>query len=168
MFQIGEYIIYGANGVCKVMDINDQPVKGSGETRKYYMLEPVYMKGSIIYTPVDNQKVVMRRILKEEEARKLIDRITEIPMIDIKEEKSRSQYYNESIKTYDCESLVRVVKTVYLRKQVRTTHGKKVLSMDDTFLKKAEDLLYGEMAVALSIPKESVCQYIKDAVGAEG
>lgn len=23
MFQIGEYIIYGANGVCKVMDIKD-------------------------------------------------------------------------------------------------------------------------------------------------
>ena len=165
MFEVGDYIIYGANGVCKVTDISDQPVKGSREMRKYYVLDPVYMKDSTIYTPVDNERVVMRRILKEDEARQLIDRITEIPTIDIKEDKSRNQYYSESIKTYDCENLVRVVKTVYLRKQARTSHGKKVLSTDDTYLKKAEDLLYGEMAIALSIPKESVCKYIEEAVG---
>lgn len=164
MFLIGEYIIYGANGVCKVVDITDQPIKGTRETRKYYVLEPVYMKDSTIYTPVDNEKVVMRRILKEDEARHLIDKITEIPTIDIKEEKSRNQYYSDSIKTYDCENLVSVVKTVYQRKQARTSHGKKVLSMDDTYLKKAEDLLYGEMAIALSIPKDTVCRYIENAV----
>lgn len=164
MFPIGEFIIYGANGVCRVVDINDQKEKNSGRVRRYYVLEPVYMSGSTIFTPIDNDKVIMRRVLKSEEARNLIDRITEIPTIEVKEEKARCQCYKDVIKTYDCENLIRVVKTVHQRKVQRESSGKKALSMDDMYLRKAEDLLYGEMAIALSIPKEQVESYIMDAV----
>ena len=38
--------------------------------------------------------------------------------------------------------------------------GKKVLSSDEHYLKKAEELLYSEMSIALSIPKERVEGYI--------
>ena len=72
--------------------------------------------------------------------------------------------YKEAIRTYDCRSLVQVIKTLYIRKQNRIQEGKKVLSSDEQYLRKAEELLYSEMSVALSIPREEVETYIKDVV----
>lgn len=59
---------------------------------------------------------------------------------------------------------MQIIKTLYLRKQDRLKEGKKVLSSDEQYLRKAEELLYGEMSLALSIPKEEVESYIKEAV----
>ena len=72
--------------------------------------------------------------------------------------------YKEAIRTYDCRSLVQIIKTLYLRRQDRIKEGKKVLSSDEQYLRKAEELLYSEMSLALSIPKEDVEQYITAAV----
>lgn len=82
----------------------------------------------------------------------------------VQEEKSREQMYKEAIRTYDCDTLVEIIKTLYLRKQSRIQDGKKVLSSDEQYLRKAEELLYSEMSLALSIPKEKVAQYITEAV----
>ncbi|MDE7277282.1 MAG: CarD family transcriptional regulator, partial [Lachnospiraceae bacterium] len=128
------------------------------------ILEPVFEKGSTIYTPVDNEKIVMRKIMDEKAAKLLIGRIPDIETVWIKEEKTREQMYKEAIRTYDCQSLVQIIKTLYLRKQDRVQQGKKVLSSDEHYLKKAEELLYSEMSLALSIPKESVESYIFDEI----
>ena len=68
--------------------------------------------------------------------------------------------YKDAIRSYDCRSLVQIIKTLYLRRQSRAEQGKKVLSSDEHYLKKAEELLYSEMSLALSIPKENVVDYI--------
>ena len=132
--------------------------------RKYYVLEPVFEKASTIYTPVDNEKIVMRRIMNKEEAEKLISHISEIETVWIQEEKRREQTYKEAIRTYDSRSLVQIIKTLYQRKKSRINEGKKVLSSDELYLHKAEELLYSEMSLALSIPKERVEAYITEAV----
>ena len=53
MFEKGEYIIYGNNGVCEVQDYMqaDEP----DNHRIYYVLAPIRSKGSTIFSPVDNQ-----------------------------------------------------------------------------------------------------------------
>lgn len=164
MFEVGEYIMCGGHGVCRVVDVTGNPIDKLDKKRKYYILEPVFEKSSTIYTPVDNEKVVMRRIMDEKAAKELIGQIPTIETVWIKEEKSREQMYKEAIRTYDCHSLVQIIKTLYLRKMDRVSHGKKVLSSDEYYLKKAEELLYSEMSIALSIPKDSVEEYITDEI----
>ncbi len=164
MFKKGELIMCGGHGVCRVVDITGNPVDRLDKKRKYYVLEPVFEKASTIYTPVDNEKIVMRKIMNREEAEALIERITEIETVWIQEEKRRERMYKEAIRTYDCRSLVQIIKTLYLRKQNRLNEGKKVLSSDEQYLRKAEELLYSEMSLALSIPKEEVEMYINKAV----
>lgn len=160
MFEVGEFIMCGGHGVCRVTAVTGNPIDKLDKERKYYILEPVFEKGSTIYTPVDNEKIVMRKIMNEKDAKKLIGEIPDIETVWIKEEKTREQMYKEAIKTYDSQSLVQIIKTLYLRKQDRMQKGKKVLSSDEHYLKKAEELLYSEMSLALSIPKESVEEYI--------
>ena len=164
MFKKDQLIMCGGHGVCRVVDVTGNPIDRLDKVRKYYVLEPVFEKGSTVYTPVDNDKVIMRRIMNKEEAEDLVGRITKIDTVWIQEEKSREQMYKEAIRTYDCHSLVRIIKTLYLRKQSRLKEGKKVLSSDELYLHKAEELLYSEMSLALSIPKDEVETYIKEAV----
>lgn len=164
MFEKGELIICGGHGVCRVIDITDNPIDRMDRKRKYYLLEPIFEKASTIYTPVDNEKIIMRRIMNEEEARKLIEHIREIDIVWIQEEKRREQTYKDAIRTYDSRSLVQIIKTLYQRKKVRINEGKKVLSSEEQYLRKAEELLYSEMSLALSIPKDKVEEYIMEAV----
>ena len=164
MFEKDQLIMCGGHGVCRVVSITGNPIDRLDKVRKYYVLEPVFEKGSTVYTPVDNDKVVMRRIMNKEEAEALAERITQIETVWIQEEKGREQMYKDAIRTYDCRSLVQIIKTLYLRKQDRLKEGKKVLSSDEQYLRKAEELLYSEMSLALSIPKENVESYIKEAV----
>lgn len=164
MFEKDQLIMCGGHGVCRVVNITGNPVDRLDKVRKYYVLEPVFQKGSTVYTPVDNDKVVMRRIMNKEEAEELAEQVGQIETVWIQEEKGREQMYKDAIRTYDCHSLVQIIKTLYLRKQDRLKEGKKVLSSDEQYLRKAEELLYGEMSLALSIPKEDVESYIKKAV----
>lgn len=164
MFKKDELIMCGGHGVCRVVNVTGNPIDRLDKVRKYYVLEPVFEKGSTVYTPVDNDKVIMRKIMNKQEAEELVGRITSIDTVWIQEEKSREQMYKEAIRTYDCHSLVQIIKTLYLRKQSRLQEGKKVLSSDEQYLRKAEELLYSEMSLALSIPKEEVETYIIEAV----
>ncbi|MDE6212590.1 MAG: CarD family transcriptional regulator [Lachnospiraceae bacterium] len=164
MFEKGELIMCGGHGVCRVIDITDNPIDRMDKEKKYYVLEPVFEKASTIYTPVNNDKIVMRRIMNKDEAEKLIEHITEIDTVWIQEEKRREQTYKDAIRTYDSKSLVQIIKTLYQRKKSRINEGKKVLSSDELYLHKAEELLYSEMSLALAIPKEKVEEYIAEAV----
>ncbi len=164
MFELGEYIIYGSNGVCKVENIGPMELSGVPKDRLYYTLIPMGQKDGKIYTPVDNEKVVMRRVLSEEEAKRLISEIKDIDTIWVADEKRRESIYKEVIHKCDCREWVKIIKTLYLRKCSRIAEGKKVTAVDERYLKIAEDNLYGELAVALRMEKEGMVDYIKSCL----
>ena len=164
MFSKGEYIICGSNGVCMIEDICSPPLAGVDKKRKYYALQPVYQKTCTVYTPVDNEKVIMRKILSHEEASDLINSVVTIEMIWDANDKVRESRYREAIRTFECNELIRIIKSLYIRKDERFAEGKKSLTTDDKYLHQAEELLYGEIAVALSMTKEAVCQCILERV----
>ena len=68
MFEIGDLIVYGTNGVCRVDGMSRSPYD-AGDDREYYVLKPLYdQANSVIYTPVTNENVVMRPLLSREKA----------------------------------------------------------------------------------------------------
>ncbi len=159
MFQIGDYIICGSNGVCKVMDIGSN-VPGAVEGRVYYTLTSAYQKGTVVYTPVDNKKVVMRPILSREEAEELIAGIKDIDMLWVSDDKKREETYKEALRSCDCKKLVGIIKNLYNRKKERMAAGKKNITNDEKYFKMAEDILYEELAISLGMDKSDVKQYI--------
>ena len=76
MYQTGDLLIYGSTGVCRVLSIDRRQdyVDGIKQDKLYYQLKPLH-QGGVIYTPVDNSKVVMRPVISREEAEALIDTI---------------------------------------------------------------------------------------------
>lgn len=162
MFDVGEYIIYGTNGVCQVSSVGKLAI--SDDDKLYYTLVPVYSKSSTVYTPVDNEKVVMRRLISKEEARELVENMNSVETISVEDEKKREECYKQALRTCECTEWVKLIRTSYLRIQDRRNSGKKVINSDEKYLRAAEDYLYGELAIALDIEKEKVRDYIVEKV----
>lgn len=160
MFEKGEYIIYGTSGVCKIEDITTMNMASVPSDKLFYVLSPSSQKGGKIFTPVDNQKTIMRRVLSEEEASKLIGEIPDIKELWITNEKMREEKYKECMRTGDCRDWIKIIKTLYLRKQQRNAQGKKITATDERYLRMAEDYLYSELEIPLGIPKAEMEDYI--------
>lgn len=160
MFNIGELIIYGSSGVCKVTEITKMSLKGMHDGRLYYVLQPYYQKTGKIFTPVDNEKVIMRQLISKEEAKALIDDIPNIESLWIANDKQREETYKKCIRSHECKEYVKIIKTLYMRKQERIAQGKKITATDERYFRQAEDNLYEELSIPLGIPKEEMSDYI--------
>ncbi|MDE7245680.1 MAG: hypothetical protein K2O18_17145 [Oscillospiraceae bacterium] len=166
MFRVGELIVYGGEGVCRVEAVGPLAMSGVDEKdRLYYTLAPLYRMGEI-YTPVDTT-VLMRPVLSKKEAEELIRIIPEIqpPAHTERNPRVLGAYYQEIIRSHNCLDMVRLIKTTYKKSQARLAHGSKPGQVDERYRKRAEDLLYGELAVALNISREEVGVYFAKAVG---
>lgn len=149
-FNIGELIIYGENGVCRVEGIEQRLFLG--ELTECYTLQPIY-KSYVIYTPTSNVNVPMRPIISAEKAQSAIKDFNLITPKEMEYPSPRAATaaYTEIIKSLDFDKLIML--TVFLKaKQKRVqAEGKPFSAIDERFLKKSEELLAGEIAAALNI-----------------
>lgn len=119
MFSVGEYIVYGVEGVCRVEEAGKLKVAGLDKNRAYYRLRPYYHDGTI-YTPVDG-KAVMRPVLTREELERLLPRLTELePLGDVPpDSRAAGEYYRAILSGHDCVALLRLCKTLHASRTAR-------------------------------------------------
>lgn len=165
MYELGEYVVYGNNGVCKVDSIGPLSMDSANKDRIYYTLSPLYSNGSTVFTPVDSANTKLRPIISKSQADQLLDEMEEIDLLDVDNDKKREEVYKEAYKTYECREWVKIIKTSYLRKQKRLQEGKHATSSDEKYLHLAEESLYGELAIPLRIPKGEVEDFIRNHIG---
>ena len=167
MYEKGEYVIYGNNGICLVEEIGvpvGTPMASSG--KEYYTLSPVFGSGNI-YAPLDT-KVFMRPILTKTQAEALIEQIPEIQGEEFegKDVRARSEKYKGCLDTHQCEDLVKLIKTVYQKEKVMLEKGKKLAKTEQEFGRMAKELLHREFSMALEMPYDEVEAYIAKKVDA--
>lgn len=160
MYQPGDMIVYGSTGVCRVKDVAKPNFKAGAGDQLYYALEPLYQDG-VIYTPVDS-KVFMRPVISEEEAEALIDKIPTMQSVAYHNSVLREleEHYSAYLKTHECCDLIEMTMSIYAKKKDMERQHRKFGAVDERFLKRGEDLLFGEMAVALHMEKSKVGAYI--------
>lgn len=156
MYQVGELVVYGAEGVCRVAAIGPLEMRGAQKGTDYYTLTPLYGAGKI-FIPVDTN-VSIRPVMTRVEAEALIDRIPEIPEEVYENNNPRllNEHYQALLKSYDCVDLVRLIRAIYAKGQ----RGRRLGQVDERTFRKAEEMLHGELAAALDIPPDQVKDYI--------
>ncbi|WP_167956435.1 CarD family transcriptional regulator [Anaerosporobacter faecicola] len=164
MFEVGTFIVYGLNGVCKVEKVGMMESSSDNKDKLYYTLIPVYITGSRIITPVDNKKVKMRSVMKKEEVMELIRMMKQCEPLWIQDDRKREGIYKQAIKENDSAELVRMIKALYLRKESRLAEGKKATASDEKYFRLAEESLYGEFAISLDMDKKSVMDYVAECL----
>ncbi len=163
MYSIGEYVVYGNKGVCRIDKIGPIDIPGMSADRDYYTMTQVYSKSSVIFTPVDN--AVLRRVISKDDTMKLIHDSIEFEPEWIPNDKERERAFVETLRTADSEKLIRMIKTLAHRRDQRVADGKKATSTDERYYHAAEDILYGEFGIALGMEKNLVKPFVLSEIG---
>lgn len=161
MFAAGEMVVYGGEGVCRVEGVGTPSLPGMDKTRLYYTLAPLYRSGQVM-TPVDT-RVLMRPLLTGQEVQELIAQLDQLPEEQAESHNTRAikDLYHQVVASYDCKRLAGLIKGVCRRRSWAIHHGRKVSQMDERYLRRAEDALYGELGAVLGLPREDVPAYIR-------
>ena len=164
MYNIGDLLFYGTNGVCRVSEICASPFD-SNDTRSFYKLTPIAENTTlIIYTPVDNTQVVMRALISKEEAQALLARIGSIEKVAVAVEKHRKDAYRETIREGNPEGYVKIIKTVRARREMFKRTRRRVPDMDNDFEHTSKTCLYGELSTVLGISREEIHRIVTESI----
>lgn len=165
MYKINDTIMYGSQGACKIIAIEQKKI--CSKTCDYYVLQPTDGSKCTIYAPVGNEEIEkkMRRLLSAEEIYDIIDSMPDAECIWIDDEKQRKERYKKFIADGDRTQLVRMIKEIYIHKQELKSMRKKLHVSDEKFFKEAEKMLYNEFAAVLNIKPNEVLSFITDKIG---
>ena len=161
MFGKGEIVFYENKGVCEVMDVITMNLQGIPKDKLFYVLHPYFTKDDKIFTPIDNDKIIIRKLITKEEVDQLVGEISEIEELIIDNEKMREETYKECIRSCECKQWVRIIKTLKKRRNRRIQDGKKTTASDDRYLKLAENNLYSEISVRLGVSRLDVAGFLE-------
>lgn len=161
MFSVGDMVIYGENGVCTVEKVAPLEMSGASRDKLYYSLRPLVGSGTF-FAPVDSA-VFMRPIMSRGEAEAFIDTIPSIQPAICTDNRFNhvDAFYKELFRQHTCEALVAVIKGLHERMSERKTKS----SRAETTMKRARDILFGELSAALGLELSQVEAYIEGRVG---
>ncbi len=161
MFEVGDKIIYGENGVCTVEKVAPLGMEGASQNKLYYHLTPLVGTGTY-FAPVDSG-AFMRPVMSRDEAEALIDAMPGIAPAICNDNRFNhvDAFYKELFRQHSCEALVSIVKGLHQRMTERKTKS----SRAEATMKRAKDMLHGELSVALDMELDQVEPYILSRVG---
>lgn len=160
MYKINDVVMYKRD-VCRVVGKEKSGFTGE----KCYILVPYHSTDAStrMQVPVSNKAGHLRDLITKEEISELIQQTPDIETLENKPANMKSQYLN-LLKTDSVKDLVCIIKTSYERNRARIEANKKVASVDDEYLQKAENYLFNEMSVALDMTFDEAKSYFTEEV----
>ena len=161
MYQIGSYVIYGIQGVCKVAGTETRLV--NGKETEYLILESAEKEQLRYYLPTHNAAAMgkLKAVLCAQEMEQILasDEIREDCWIW--NENQRKQHYRDLISRGDRTSILQMLHNLYQHKQKQMESGRKFHQCDDNFLRDAERLVSREVALAMGMANEEALAYLR-------
>lgn len=154
MFKKGDYVVYKRD----VVEIVDTKINGLNQ-QEYYVLVPVNDKSLKIDVPIDNRLGHIRSLITKDEIKNLIKKIPEISLIATNNKLIENDY-KMLMSDASHESLIKIIKTTYLRNKERLDNNKKVGDKDNHYFNLAEKYLYTEIAYSLDVSYDKAREFI--------
>ena len=160
MFQINDVVVYGAQGVCEIVGIDEK--KLNKVNKKYFVLKPKNDKGATFYVPTWNEKAwsKMRKVMTKKDVDALIDAMPNKTPIWIANENERRDTYKRILASGDQAEIIAMMQALFAHKKEREAEGKRLHMSDEHFMKDAEQLLYNEWQYVLNVDKTGLMDYI--------
>lgn len=162
-FDIGDNIIYGGNGLCKISEIKDMSFFNEAP-KKYYVLEPMFVKNaSTMYVPLDNDIMVgkMQNVITVDEAMDLIKSLNSCDTTWIEDRNVRKDTFNSIIAKGHRKDIMKVIKTILNHKDEISKEGKRLNMQDDKALTEAMNRINCELAFVLDMDIEEVPAFVR-------
>lgn len=111
--------------------------------------------------PIDSK--VLRDLIKKEDIERLLREIKSIEVIN-SNDRMIENTYKELMQRGTYKDLIKIIKTTYLRNEMRKNNNKKISDKDDSYFTQAEKYLYSEFAIVLGLNFADTKQYVIDVV----
>ena len=151
MFEKNSYVFHESGGICRISDICYAPLDGMPTDRLYYVMKPFYDPSGTIYVPVDSDRIFLRGLMKETEARSLLETLDTVEILEEPCAKLLRGRYVESMRTYAPTEWVRVIKTVSARTQACKTRTQRLSETERGYAETAWRNLCTELSLVLHI-----------------
>ena len=154
MFNIGQTVLYGSNGVCTVAGVTEKRI-GSFKAN-YYVLKPVGASAATLFVPTSNEQLVgkIRSVLTEDEANSILNNLPDCgEWIDDKQQRTES--FRAVISEGDRVELIRLIRLIYAHGQHKRLHVS-----DERFLKEAMKMVCEEFSLVLHTDSDSIMKRI--------
>ena len=160
MFQINDVVVYGAQGVCKIVGTQEQKIDGANKI--YFVLKPADDRGATFYVLTWNEKALdkMRKVMTKQDVDALIDSMPSKKPAWIENENKRKETYKRILSGGNQAEIISMIQAIYLHKKEREADGKRLHISDEHFMKDAEQLLYNEWQYVLNVDKAGLMAYI--------
>ena len=157
MYTVGTPVLYSRTGVCRIEAIGPAPFQ-EHDGQRYYKLRAVFStSGEYIYIPVDTA-VSMRPLINSEEAADYLERLPQMKPQSLASQNPAElvSHYQGALVSGNPESILLLIKEIYLKEKELAAHHKKLGQVDSRYLKVAERLVCEEFAMALQTTPESI------------
>ena len=167
MYQVGEKVVYGIHGVCRVADLEERIIDRKHLT--YLVLAPEGQDGSKYLVPTHNAGAMSKlcKLLTPAEMEELFQSDAIARDCWVKDENQRKQLYRELICSTDRAALMAMVRTLYRQKASLLASGKKFHLCDENFLRDAEKRLASELEYVLNTDFDQARNYLRQKLKAE-
>lgn len=164
MFSVDDRIIYGATGVCKITDIVENEL--TGVVREYYVLRPIDTDKSVIYVPVDNEKLTarMRAVPTQKEFKSMLSKVKGEKLPWIENNLERNDSFHEILNDGDIQRIVVLFRTLHSRQLELSDCGKHLPKADERIYKECSKLLCSEFSSILNLPQSDILSVVLDCV----
>lgn len=162
MYQLGQLVVYGYHGVCRVVGFQNRVVDRI--PKQFLVLEPTQKASSQFFVPMYNS-VAMGKIsplLSQQELTQMLSSDAVHTLQWIPDENRRKQCYRELSGTVCRERMAQMLYSLYAHRERQSRLGKKLHICDDNFLHDAEKILSGEIEAVLDYPSTEALKYLRD------
>lgn len=151
MFKVDDYVFYGANGICRIDDIQKEPFKGAPADVLYYVLHTISEPKQVILNPVTNEKVPMRYVMTREESEQFFLVLPTLSPLEGSSARQLRDAYISAIKSGDPVLWGRILRTYRTRLHLAEAKLARVTDAERSFYEGARRLLAQEIALATDV-----------------
>lgn len=164
MYEIGNMVQYGTEGVCRIEEIKTMKV-GRGR-EEYYVLRPVARDGATVFVPVKNEALVgkMRTLVTRDEIDQMLSDIRREDVFWPEDPGERKTAFQNILVGGNRLELLNMIRSLYINRERLRERGKRLRSAEEQILRDAEKLLNDEFAAVLEIPRREVPAYIRGKI----
>ncbi len=167
MYQVGDRVLYGIHGVCRIVALQMRTV--DRKKAEYFVLEPADQSESRFYVPTGNPAAVakLRPMISAQELEALLRSDAVHQNVWIADEGQRKLRYRELIGSGDRAALLSMVHCLHENRRSQLAQGKKFHLCDENFLRDAQKLLTGEFSQILGLDAAQTESYVRKVMEME-
>ena len=160
MYQVGDAVLYGSNGICRIREITR--MESCGLVDDFYVLKPVSSEATTVFVPLGSDILLSRMhpLLSPDGMQDTLNQIDGSAPIWVENENQRKTLFRDIMNSGDRLAIYRVYLTLRRLREEREKKGKHLRVSDERAYRETERIFFDETSLVLGWSREEGTDYL--------